>query len=673
MTLPLLLHLVFHPKSDNARELAMHLYKDLNSDSLIPGLRVPTRILPESEAGSPPCLTNLDRADREMVVLLADDVLNAEHIDGTNSESWREFVGELAKSCNGTQRRFVPLQLSTFAWPIHESLRKINFARVYAEPCMSQRSWVSRRLVIEACRMMLGQSTGPKAPITVFLSHAKQDLENDPKAFYAVTEHLKTTQPVNSWIDSASIDPGEDFEDRIRHGVKASAVLVVLTESYSQRTWCRKEVLLAKKEGRPLVVLDALKGCDRRSFPYLGNVPVISWDDNAPQRAIDLLMKEWLRRLYAQLLLAAKSKPEDVRFSAMPELATLALSPPKSSVLYPDPPLGDEELALLEPLGHVLSTPIQRAACDRTLADKSIALSISNSDSTAAHGCFPDHLDAALMEISRHLLAGGSRLLYGGHLGAESYTIALLDLVAAHRKHATFPPSERIVNYVGWPLVVNQEQRSRYAGLASFVSIGMPALAAPLDLGEVEPTQSAFAIDTADRRMAWALGMSAMRQRQSADMDARIILGGKIGPTLSPQPDGPSKISWYTGRIPGVVEEFLTSMDLAKPVYLCGGFGGAAHALGELLMGRLPDRFTWEYQKQAPYSIELKERFAWGALPWEDYEAMAARIGAYGIPGLAKTNGLSNAENLELIGTRDTDRIIELLLSGMNRVFESDH
>ena len=65
---------------------------------------------------------------------------------------------------------------------------------------------------------------------------------------------------------------------------------------------------------------------------------------------------------------------------------------------------------------------------------------------------FQEHVDAAMLEISRHLLVRGAALSYGGHLGKEGYTTALFDLVLAHRQMSGLPPVERIINYVGWPL-----------------------------------------------------------------------------------------------------------------------------------------------------------------------------------------------------------------------------
>ena len=106
---------------------------------------------------------------------------------------------------------------------------------------------------------------------------------------------------------------------------------------------------------------------------------------------------------------------------------------------------------LLEPLDHKIETPLQRAAANRALSGKKIAVSISEADAPGRVGMFPEHLGAALIDISRHLLVRGATLAYGGHLGSTGYTTALFDLVRAHQQQTVMAPVERIVNYAGWP------------------------------------------------------------------------------------------------------------------------------------------------------------------------------------------------------------------------------
>jgi hypothetical protein len=517
------------------------------------------------------------------------------------------------------------------------------------------------------CRFLLGEQRGAQAPIRVFLSHAKQDIETEPKLLEAVVAHLNATQPVETWIDSGKIEAGKDFAEAIEAGVRDCAVLILATNSYSGRSWCRREVLATKKYARPAVVVDGLLGLDLRSFPYGGNVPVVAWGNGGAPRAVDLLLKEQLRHLHVGRLLDRQKRPKDHVMSVPPELATVVGVPTDATVLYPDPPLGDEELEVLKPLGHRMETPLQRVAADRSLAGKKIALSISESDQPERLGLLPDHLDAALLDISRYLLVKGASLAYGGHLGNEGYTIALFDLVRAHKDMSRLPPMERIVNYVGWPLPLTIEQRAKFKEQATFKRTERPAGIDTLEPETFVSEPAFFPASTPARRYAWARGMSLMREQQTANIDARIVLGGKVGPTVTATPDCGKILSWYSGRIPGVVEEALLTLQAGRPTYLCGAFGGAAALVIELLQGRVPQEFTWEYQRQAPHAEAMLQLYKDQGIPWQSYEDLALICKGIGVAGLSRGNHLNEDENRELFRTRDIPRLVELLLLGLTR------
>jgi SLOG cluster2/TIR domain len=665
---PLLLHLIFHPAAAHARNLALALHRALNADSALPNLAIPTRLLPEDGTGLPPEGYDLDDAERSVVIVLADDALAADPIDEipAGRRAWSDFVADLKKRCDDARHRFLPVQLSAGAWPLHDDLRSTNFIRGTAASEEASRRLVERRLVVEISRFLMKRDRGERLPVKLFLSHAKQDIGQGP--FDALTSHLAITQPVETWVDSAKIDPGSDFAAAIESGVRESAVLALVTAAYSSRPWCRREILFAKQHGRPLVVVDALHGIDIRAFPYLGNTPTISWAEGGAEGAVDLLLKEQLRHLHARLLLEAAKRPTDILIPVPPELSALVALPKGTTVLYPDPPLGDEETEILGKLEHEIETPLQRVGKTRSLANRRIALSISLPDSLARVGMFADHLDAALLEISRHLLARGCTLTYGGHLGNAGYTLRLFDLVLAHQQHSTLPPAERIVNYVGWPSTVTLEQRSKYKWQAVFKRTPMPDGVADLDPATFVPEPTRFKPDSPARRFAWARGMTSMREQQTADLHARIVLGGKIGPAETVAPDGTKNTAWYSGRIPGVAEEILLTLEAGKPLYLCGAFGGAAALATELLQGRVPEEFTWAFHKQAPHAEAMRELYARRGIAWRDYPAMASAFAATGVAGLAKANHLSEQENRELFTSRDLPRLIELLVTGLTRI-----
>jgi hypothetical protein len=585
-------------------------------------------------------------------------------------QSWAEFVAGLARQCEQGRHCFLPLQLSEDAWPLHKQLEQTNFLRAHALTIADRAPWIERRLVIELCRFTLGQGRGERVPVQVFLSHAKQDIDQEPMLFKALTAHLQATQPVEAWIDSGQIETGANFRQRIEDAVGNSAVLVLGTANYSSRPWCRREVLIAKKMGRPMVVIDGLQGLDLRSFPYLGNVPVVSWGSHAETQAVDVLLKEVLRTQYAQLLLAKQMRPDDRILTSPPELLSVIGLAPGTSILYPDPPLGDEEIEVLAPLAHRLQTPLQRAGEARALNGKTIAISISESDDIERHGLLPLHLDTVLIEVSRYLLVHGATLAYGGHLGSEGYTVALFDLVAAHQMQSTLPPVERILNYVGWPLpfaTLPIQTRASFQRMATYRRTPRPAGIEELDPATFISEPIYFPADSPIRRYAWARGMTAMRVQQTAETAARIVVGGKVGPTLTALPEGGKKLSWYSGRIPGVVEEAILTLQVKSPLYLCGAFGGAAALMIDLIEGRTRNEFTWNYQKQAPHAEEMRLLYANRSVEWWDYPEMRQFVASTGIAGLSQANSLSEDENRELFRTRDLTRLVELLLLGLGR------
>lgn len=671
---PLLVHLIFHPESSPARQLATAIHEALNDDPALPGLRIPTLFACEDGSGFPPAEPDLDEAERSVVVVLADDKMVIEPPTvPAGKKLWSEFVGDLFERCTGSPHRLIPVQLSENVFPLDECLEGTSFLRGYLQKKEELNAWAIRALVVEICRFLHGDERGKRMPLRLFLSHAKQDIDEPPKVFSAIVEHLQTTQPVETWVDSAKIPGGSQFAEEIEGGVRDCALLALITRSYSSRPWCRKEMLLAKRHQRPLVVVDAQEGVEVRSFPYGGNTPRIRWSDGGAAAAVDLLLKETLRHLHSLMVLARDKRESDYVLASSPEPTTVARSPGGATILYPDPPVGDEEEEELEALGRELVTPLQRASEGRLLAKKRVILSVSESGDSLRHGLTTDHLDTALIEISRQLLVRGAVLEYGGHLGAEGYTIALFDMARAHNATSGLAPGERIINDVGWPLplvTLPDAARAKYQRQAVFRRIPRPEGVEHLEPGKFVEEPEFFPADTPERRYAWARGMTAMRQFQAGESGAvaRVVIGGKTGPTVTAAPDGTKGEKWYSGRVPGVIEEVLFSLRAGQSVFLVGAFGGAAEAAIDLLEGRSRPDFTWEFQKRAPHAEAMRELYRTEGEAWEDYEAMTAWFKEFGVDGLAKLNRLSIEENRTLFGCRDVTEIVRLILEGVTRI-----
>jgi hypothetical protein len=173
----------------------------LNEDPAVPGLRIPTVIAAEDGTNLPPRGYELDEAERSVAVVLADDEMVAEPIVmPAERQTWAQFVGDLWKQCQGSNHRFIPVQLSESAWPLDQRLRETSFLRSLQRPEASRTSWTSRTLVVELCRFLQGRKRGEQLPMRLFLSHAKQDIEASPHLFKEIVSHLETTQPVKTWI-----------------------------------------------------------------------------------------------------------------------------------------------------------------------------------------------------------------------------------------------------------------------------------------------------------------------------------------------------------------------------------------------------------------------------------------------------------------------------------------
>ena len=653
---PLLVQLVFHPESPSARDLALRLHHALNEDPAVPGMRIPTVLTPATE--HPPSSLIEPEAERVFVVVLADDELESASL------AWKNHVVALYEACEADARhRFFPIQLTEHAYPIDPRLQELSFLRAWAQPDSERERFVRSRVIQALCRHLKSEPVGTETdppPVTLFISHTKADLQHEPLVVKALVEHLDKFQPVGTWFDSGDIDAVSKFAECIQE----VALLSVLTDSSASRDWCLKEVLLARLHQRPVVVVAALRQREIHSFPYSGNVPVLRWGGD-PREAVDLVLKETLRHLHASALLGQRKAPGEVVLPSAPELLTVVRLPKGSSVLYPDPPLGNEELELLKQAGVSALTPLQRYAnqVERLREDRPVAMSLSESGDTEKYGLAQVHLDRARSEIARYLLLAGARLAYGGHLGKDGNSLALFELVRAHGA-PSFIPAHKIESWIGWPVPLTDAQRAEFEELATFVRVKRPPELKPGDDPDFVDEPSFFSAEKSPlHRYAWARGMTAMRMAQTRGTWARIVLGGTIGPTLKAMPDGTRKTVWYSSRIPGVLEETLLSLKEKQPVYLVGAFGGCARLVLDAMEGREREELTWDFHKQAPHASEMRQLYG---TEWWDYPDMVKFLRDTGYAGLH--NGLSEDENRLLATTRVPDRIVELILTGLQRL-----
>lgn len=664
------------------------------------GLRIPVFFTPDRGDDLPPSLgpggdIDLDAAQHSIVVVLADERMLRTVPSGTG-DAWIAFTRD-AFDCtplDSSPHHVLAVALEQEGFGLSEGshvLPATMVAGMSADEAEEKRlAEISFHIAARALQLLehgkvpaiaLGRM---RAPITIFLSHAKADL-NQLSHDDAVrqTRAFLDELPVETWYDVQDITTSQDFADAISAGINDCSILLAFqTDHYSSRPWCRREVLEAKRLGAHVLMVDALQIGESRSFPYSGNVPTVRWQVSInprinAQRVIDRAVLEALRFKHNRVVLESTADGEEVVLAAAPEALTLAneYTEEKEEItfLYPDPPLGREELQVLQhlrPKGRFLTPLTKLASWKRPVDIKTITVSISESGDIRTYGLSREHFDTLSDEIHLYLLLAGLKIAYGGALkgnfpATSNVTLRLFELVRSYSKLAegvnTGPLKGAILNVAPWPLRLSygDAEWKLFAGNIAIYEEG-PRPDLPWNDDYIfppAPDGRSLQADTPQRRYAWARGLTAMRERITALSNARLLIGGRL--------------EGCAGMVPGVVEEAWLSLRQKKPLFVVGGLGGAARAVSDLMLGEERTEFSvaWE-AKHVPDYFACIAFYGQNGGKFHSLEQMGADISSFAKAGLSKAlnNGLDEAENQELMESTDSQRVARLVLMGLGRL-----
>jgi hypothetical protein len=347
-----IVYIAWHPGCTRAAAFGRAMFAALCADPDVPasrGLGFQVRFRTSNAVGEAPAPVPFDRAQRTAVFVLADDLLVAD-------PAWRSYADGLVKSARPTDR-IVPVAM-TAVGNLPPGLRQLQAIRLDGVPDVQQETVLLNDAMHDLCRLL-----DPDASkVRVFLSHAKQD---GLPITTGVRRHLHEVARLDDFFDAADIPDGTRFAEFVAESAGSLPVLLAIqTDTYASREWCRLEVLEAKRHHVPIVVLSAVNSRETRSFPYIGNTPVVRWcGETSLPLVVRALLGEVLRDRYFPRRVEALCKryglnPERQVFAYPPELVTLlayraemaAAGAAMGRYLYPDPPLGTEELRLLEEL-----------------------------------------------------------------------------------------------------------------------------------------------------------------------------------------------------------------------------------------------------------------------------------------------------------------------------------
>jgi hypothetical protein len=415
---------VWHPKfgekGQGGRVLAEMLYRDFCRDPerpMSPAVGVPIYFRTSAESGIAPPPIDLGDAFHNVVVILG----NAPMVLDPEYQRYAQALVQ-RMSAGGPNRMLL------FNFPRAGRLPLGNIQGVLLpEGDAELRSKLRLTFAAETCRLLQNRARGGDnqrklslEPPRLFISHAKRDAKEKAEEIKALVE----ATPVDTFFDKVDIAAGYDFTDEIKESIKRSVVLAWQSDEYASRPWCNIELLTAKENLRPIVVVLGIKTGEERSFPYLGNVrTIVATSDNSSEIII-AAVREFLRMIYAnsrfQILAEAGLIPT-TRFCLFrpPEPIDAALLERKTQdqaksggdeqsevenaqecVLYPDPPLSTAESEVLARLFPHVRFVTPTTVDSSVIKGKKVALSISESNDLGDFGQSALHLQTTMIEIA---------------------------------------------------------------------------------------------------------------------------------------------------------------------------------------------------------------------------------------------------------------------------------
>ncbi len=585
-------------------------------------------------------------------------------------DNWVDYIEGITISEN---IKIIPIALDSTAFSIKGCLDKINWIHAYDFETQFIKDYMFISITHEIYRLTLNDSlkeiaVGRDKALNIFLSHAK-DGENSLKLAKALKEFIDDST-MDNFFDATDIAPGYDFSEEIIEHIKGSSIIAIHSDSYSSRYWCQREILSAKEHDRPIIAIDSIEEFEDRRFPFASNVPSVSVHFDGEPTKKDLLrilsstLLESVRFFYSKLLLtqfkeAGWIESDAELLSRPPEVSDIdkifvdnghTICRKLKSLVYPEPPLYSEELDFLIKLGIQIDTPLTCNIC--TLQDKRIGISISDPDKEEliAIGQDGSHLIQVSQDIARHLLIRGAILIYGGDLREDGFTEFIFNEAHALQSRSR-SQSIHLENYIAWPIYHNDNEpikhwKAKYRSIANMVNVP-PSV----DVIDLIPSEHSFLPPTnAQNSFIWSRCLTEMRHKMIENCDIRICAGGKH--------------SGYRGRMPGVLEEILIALEMGKPIFLLGGFGGVTASVCKLIKTKeLPKELTeeWQILNNPGYKEMLDVCLSRGIQYYTDYGLLVESL-----KGSDLKNGLSKDDNDKLFNTPFIEEALHLVFKGLN-------
>ena len=261
------------------------------------------------------------------------------------------------------------------------------------------------------------------------------------------------------------------------------------------------------------------------------------------------------------------------------------------------------------------------------LVNRIVALSVSKSPDLARLGYPDSEIDRLLEKLCTELVVQGLRVLYGGDLRRDGYTLHLFKHVAQSYRAGKTPAP--FINFLPTYVLADTNPEDLRSHLqANALTSETWVTPDGQEIIDVRADDNRFILtNLATRNMelfdqtkftAWlaspqasdrAAQLTQMRDSSSRKAFARVIVGGKTGDTTVKDDD-------YAGKMPGIVEEALCTLEAGRIPVVLGAFGGAALDLA-IALELLPESAGLKRGPQNPTYTPALARAAdvWRASP----------------------------------------------------------
>lgn len=613
MQTPLSVYLLIDKKNIQATEIFNRFYTLLCRDvenPLSDGLDIPVYLISNDEKGEIKPI-DFKQSEKNAIFFFVD---RAVYLEDTK---WRDYIFGLKKQIDRDACTIFCVKQFKYA----TDLCFINKEQMILPPnnnIIAGWNEVSSHIYDCLIRYMKDMSQGK---LKLFISHAKRDGLVIAENF---RDTIRSETKFDTFFDKNDIIEGVDFEKQIKENIQNSLLMVLDSDTYGTRQWCQKEILCAKKYGVPIVVVDMHSDVITRTFPYMGNVPSIRLKESNWNSVINLLLRTGLRYEYQNNYLT-KILNQDKRgkecfaiLNHQPELLDMYIQE-KANILYPEPPVSEEERMILNSTKKKFFTPLEKEGL--YLNGEFISISVSNTNESR-----PDEimLRDMVVEISRYILNAGGKILYGGSGVHDGYVNLFSQIsekygkIKAESKGENVPEDEfYIYNYYAWPFMNLLSDNDR----AYLKHCHLHAQQIyPKWITEKQKNLILSPQNKKDKKRIID-SLSHMRDIRCQKASAFIIVGGKIKGSLT--------------SIPGILDEYMKARETKKPIFLLGGFGGEAALISRTVIGR--EKIINSIQSDTFKSLN---------------------------------NGLSRKENMRLLLSTNVFEVIRLIIRGLRSVIK---